>query len=55
MAKLTDFNCRYAEYRGMTAEDAQAMGLSLPDAYLHGETIARLIPKKRCSSAGPRS
>ena len=45
MAKLTDFNCRYAEYRGMTAEDAQAMGLSLPDAYLHGETIARLIPK----------
>ena len=32
----------------------QAMGLSLPDAYLHGETIARLIPK-RCSSAGPRS
>ena len=43
MAKLIDFKCRYADYQGISKTEAEAMGLSLPDAYLHGETIAKLI------------
>lgn len=45
MARLIDFNCRYAEYHGISKDGAEAMGLSLPDAYLHAETIAKLLPE----------
>lgn len=42
MAKLIDYHCRYAEYHGMSKEDAAAKGLSLPEAYCHAEQIALL-------------
>ncbi len=42
MAKLIDYQCRYAEYSGISEEAARAKGLSLPEAYFSGEQIAAL-------------
>jgi len=43
MAKLIDYQCKYAQYSGMSKEDAAAKGLSLPEAYFHAEQIAALV------------
>ncbi len=42
MAKLIDYQCKYAEYSGMSREDATAKGLTLPEAYFNAEQIAAL-------------
>lgn len=42
MAKLIDYRCRYADYSGMSKEEASKKGLSLPEAYLSAEQIASL-------------
>lgn len=42
MAKLIDYQCKYAEYSGMSREDAAAKGLTLPEAYFNAEQIAAL-------------
>ncbi len=42
MAKVIDYSCKYAEYSGMSKEDAAAKGLTLPDAYFQAEQIAAL-------------
>ncbi|MBR5315743.1 MAG: hypothetical protein IKU44_03035 [Firmicutes bacterium] len=42
MAKLIDYHCRYADYSGMSKDDAAAKGLSLPEAYCIAEQIALL-------------
>ena len=42
MAKLIDYSCKYAEYSGMSKEEAAAKGLSLPEAYFSAEAIAAL-------------
>lgn len=42
MAKLIDYKCRYAEYSGLSREDAAAKGLSLPQAYCSAEDLAAL-------------
>ena len=42
MAKLIDYRCRYAEYSGMSKDDAETKGLHLPEAYCHAEQIAAL-------------
>lgn len=42
MAKLIDFKCRYAEYTGISKELAAAEGLSLPEAYMDSDSLAKL-------------
>jgi len=42
MAKLIDYQCKYADYSGMSKEDAAAKGLTLPEAYFTAEQIAAL-------------
>lgn len=42
MARVIDYDCKYAEYSGMSKEEAAAKGLSLPQAYFHAEQIAAL-------------
>lgn len=45
MARVIDYDCKYAEYSGMSKEEAAAKGLSLPQAYFHAEQIAALADK----------
>lgn len=45
MAKLIDFKCRYADYRGVTPEYAASLGLKLPDLYLNAEDMVKLALK----------
>lgn len=42
MAKLIDFHCRYAEFNGISKDTAEASGLSIPEAYMNAEDIAKL-------------
>lgn len=42
MAKLIDFHCRYAEFSGISKETAEANGLSIPQAYMRADSIAKL-------------
>ena len=42
MSKLIDYSCKYAEYSGISKEDAAAKGLSLPEAYFSADAIAAL-------------
>jgi len=53
MAKLVDFKCQYADYRGITPEYAASLGMKLPDLYLHAEDMVKLalqIKQERKSS-----
>ena len=42
MAKLIDYHCRYADYHGISKDNAAAKGLHLPEAYCHADQIAKL-------------
>ena len=42
MAKLIDFHCRYAEFTGISKETAETSGLSIPQAYMRADDIAKL-------------
>jgi uroporphyrinogen-III decarboxylase len=53
MPKLIDFKCQYADFRGVTPEYAETLGVKLPDLYLNAEDMATLameIKKERNSS-----
>lgn len=53
MTKLVDFKCQYADYKGITPEYAQSLGLKLPELYLKAEdmaTLARVIKEERDST-----
>ncbi|WP_206458037.1 uroporphyrinogen decarboxylase family protein [Anaerovorax sp. IOR16] len=45
MAKLIDFKCQYADFRGVTPEYAASLGLKLPDLYLNAEDMVKLALK----------
>lgn len=42
MSKLIDFKCQYADYKGITPEYADTLGLRLPDLYLKAEDMVKL-------------
>lgn len=42
MAEIKDFQCTYDNSAGISGEVTKGLGLTFPDAYLHGDTMAAL-------------
>ena len=42
MAKLIDFKCKYANFKGIDKDYFKSIGLEIPDAYHHAKTIAKI-------------
>ncbi len=42
MAEIKDFQCTYDNSAGISGEVTEGLGLTFPDAYLHGDTMAAL-------------
>lgn len=48
MAKLIDYKCRYSDYKGVSQEYANSLGVKIPDLYLKAEDMIVLsLAQKR--------